>query len=323
MRTYHDSRLIYDCEKAMVPRDWKYPIKIICSWLLTFRYSMLLRSCRPVKRELKYRLVVGAIFKNEAPFLREWIEYHLLAGVEHFYLYNNFSDDGYSDILREYVASGIVDLIDWPVPQGQPSAYEDCFARCRNEGQWVAFIDIDEFIVPKYETNIADWLENYRRFSSVALYWRVFGTSGILSQPTGSLVTEQFTVCWDKLDSISKVVFNTDYEIADFGNLHQMSARIGRSIVPPVNEFGKYILFGIHRLGKSKSESTIQINHYWSKSYLYYVREKVSRGDAYFTLSPRNLEYFNFHEMKNIATDHTIWRYLIALKARMGMIPNE
>ena len=33
-----------------------------------------------------YDLAVVAIFKDEARYLKEWLDYHLLAGVEHFYL---------------------------------------------------------------------------------------------------------------------------------------------------------------------------------------------------------------------------------------------
>ena len=31
-----------------------------------------------------YDLAVVAIFKDEAPYLKEWLDYHLAAGVEHF-----------------------------------------------------------------------------------------------------------------------------------------------------------------------------------------------------------------------------------------------
>src|SRR4051812_43400023 len=63
----------------------------------------------------KYKLVACAIFQNETFFLREWIEYHRIVGVEHFYLYNNLSTDNYLEILQPYIAEGIVELFDWPV----------------------------------------------------------------------------------------------------------------------------------------------------------------------------------------------------------------
>ncbi|VFM99178.1 MAG: Glycosyltransferase family 92 [Candidatus Kentron sp. G] len=36
----------------------------------------------------RYFLVFATNFKDENTYLREWLEYHLLVGVEHFYLYD-------------------------------------------------------------------------------------------------------------------------------------------------------------------------------------------------------------------------------------------
>lgn len=57
-------------------------------------------------------VAICALFKNEAPFLREWIEYHLMIGVSHLYLYNNCSSDNYLAILKPYIKSGVVELFD-------------------------------------------------------------------------------------------------------------------------------------------------------------------------------------------------------------------
>ena len=38
-------------------------------------------------------LAICAIFRDEAPFLDEWIAFHRLMGVEHFFLYDNGSVD--------------------------------------------------------------------------------------------------------------------------------------------------------------------------------------------------------------------------------------
>jgi hypothetical protein len=50
------------------------------------------------KRELppvyfKYYLFIGAIIYNEAEYIAEWIEYHLLVGVQKFYIFDNESTD--------------------------------------------------------------------------------------------------------------------------------------------------------------------------------------------------------------------------------------
>ena len=44
-------------------------------------------------KQFKYFISVACIIKNEGPYLKEWIEYHKLIGVEHFYVYDNESSD--------------------------------------------------------------------------------------------------------------------------------------------------------------------------------------------------------------------------------------
>src|SRR5207248_10986601 len=57
-------------------------------------------------------LAICAIFKNEAPYLREWIEFHRLVGVSHFYLYRNGSTDDWEPVLRPYIGDGIATIVD-------------------------------------------------------------------------------------------------------------------------------------------------------------------------------------------------------------------
>ena len=57
-------------------------------------------------RQRKHRVALCLIFKNEAPFLKEWLDYHLALGVDHFYLYNNNSDDDFREVLRPYATGG-------------------------------------------------------------------------------------------------------------------------------------------------------------------------------------------------------------------------
>ena len=57
---------------------------------------------------MKGYLSVCAIYKNEARYLAEWLEFHLLAGVEHFFLYDNNSTDDHREVLAPYLRAGVV-----------------------------------------------------------------------------------------------------------------------------------------------------------------------------------------------------------------------
>ena len=56
-------------------------------------------------------LAVVAILKNEGAYLKEWLDYHLLAGVNHFYLYDNDSPDNQAEVVAPYVKAGLVDWV--------------------------------------------------------------------------------------------------------------------------------------------------------------------------------------------------------------------
>lgn len=140
------------------------------------------------KQQKKYTVAVCAIFKNESVFLKEWLEYHLLIGVEHFYLYNNFSEDNYQDILAPYIEKGQVTLTEWPVQFGQLPAYKDCFQKAKDETRWIAYIDLDEFICLRREQNIRNWIQKYDKYLAVYVNWKQFGTSGRLQHDDLSLI---------------------------------------------------------------------------------------------------------------------------------------
>ena len=94
-------------------------------------------------------LAIVAILKNEAPYLKEWLDYHLLAGVDHFYLYDNESPDNQAEVAAPYVEAGLVDYFPMPGKAMQMVAYNDAIKRFKFHCRYMAFIDGDEFIYPK------------------------------------------------------------------------------------------------------------------------------------------------------------------------------
>ncbi len=68
--------------------EWIYRSINLIMCILDIFYWMLL-SCARVKTNSgggKYYFSICAIFKDESLSIKEWIEYHKLIGVEHFYL---------------------------------------------------------------------------------------------------------------------------------------------------------------------------------------------------------------------------------------------
>src|SRR5262245_60313739 len=55
-------------------------------------------TCEVARTEI----AIAAIFCNEADYLKEWIEFHLMVGFDKLFLYNNNSSDNFLPILRPY-----------------------------------------------------------------------------------------------------------------------------------------------------------------------------------------------------------------------------
>jgi hypothetical protein len=270
-------------------------------------------------KNYKYSVSLCGIFKNEAKFLDEWIQFHLVVGIDHFYLYNNNSDDNYAEILKPYIEKGIVDLIDWPFSHSQMNAYQDCYNKHRDDTNWLTFIDVDEFICPISTDNIKSWLTSYKNYPGVAVYWKQFGSNGKLDHDKNELVIEQYTQCWPKPSVYSKMFCNMDFPIAKFKNPHIFKTKIFGIKIPPINQYKKIIALGIHRSSNFGS-STIQINHYWGKAHDIFVENKVNRTDVYNENSAEmgqlRKSLLKSHEAMCTNRDYTIQRFLLFTKLR-------
>jgi hypothetical protein len=131
-------------------------------------------------------LSVCAIFMDEAPHLREWIEFHRLVGVERFFLYDHDSTDDPARVLAPYVREGIVEVVDWPDrPPAQIRAYEHFLKRHRDASRWVAFIDLDEFLFSPTGRPVAEVLREFEDVPGVGVNWATFGSSGHRTRPPG------------------------------------------------------------------------------------------------------------------------------------------
>ncbi len=141
-----------------------------------------------------YELGIACIFKDSTAILKEWIEYHRMVGVDHFWLYNNYNTDNSIEILKPYIEEGLVELCNWPPIEefekqknkqkfrvhNHETANINAIKRALGKAKWVAFIDIDEFLLPMKEATVTECLEkHFSKAYAVYIHWRNFGTSGM------------------------------------------------------------------------------------------------------------------------------------------------
>jgi hypothetical protein len=215
---------------------------------------------RPRKRAPEHYLTACAIYRDEAPYLAEWIEFHRLVGFERFYLYDNRSEDKHLEVLAPYIDEGIVVVHDWNVPYvpGQTDAYEHAVATYGDEARWIACFDIDEFIFSPTYRPVSEVLTEYEQWPGVVVNAPRFGPSGHRAKPDGLVIESYLTHLRIGSDrTVKSIVDPAAVESArgsHLFNYHRRSA---------VDENG----YPVHQHAtKAPSFERLRINHYFWKS---------------------------------------------------------
>jgi hypothetical protein len=140
-------------------------------------------------------VVLCAIAKDEDDYLDEWIEYHLRIGADHIYLYDNNDQPRYYALAEIY--PGRLTVFHVPGRCMQMAAYEHFrqFARQLSPvgaPTWVAYIDIDEFIVIRGKTLPELLASHGPAAGALGLNWVLFGNNGHTTA-AGRSVLQRFT----------------------------------------------------------------------------------------------------------------------------------
>ena len=250
---------------------------------------------RNMSGELRHEVAICAIFREEAPFLADWIAFHRHVGVSKFFLYNNFSTDHFRDVLEPLVKDGSVILHDWPVEVGQLPAYRHCVKHHWRDARWIAFIDIDEFLFPADGGSLIDYLRTRQELPGVHVWQAFFGSAGHEKRPNLP-VPLAYTMRAPLWQTTIKTIANPR-QIYKPG-VHDMKFWTGKSRDNSGREFQR---------GQPPVLDGLRINHYWSRS-IEDLRQKVARGDAS-TAARRDLAWhLDFERTLNAEKDQSILR---------------
>ncbi len=254
----------------------------------------------------KHRLVIAAIFKDENPYLREWLEYHRHVGIGHFYLYDNDGGELARQILKPYRDRGIVTVHPWthldgtrfdgPTPLKQRNKNHVAFGHAvrhyRHLFDWILKIDLDEFIVPLEGDNVPDLLDRYdrNRIRGLRIPRINFGDNGHRTRPD-ALVTEAYT---------RREARYSDHK--DVGNSRFLDSQIWTN---SAHVWG-YRLTRRGRVVNEDEISELRVHHYYTKSLEEHLRrQNTSRG------RPQSVDgFFAKNEGRNEVEDRTMDRFL-------------
>ena len=151
-------------------------------------------------------MTLCTMVRNEAKYIREWVEFHSLLGVEKFTIFDNGSTDSLQEALNGTIAN--VHIIPWPPskwPSGNPhakqcqgysdgtihedfafawcqlAAFHECIQQERGHSRWIAGVDVDEFFMPVYDKlrlyTLSEVMLAYDHMHAINLQAFAYGTN--------------------------------------------------------------------------------------------------------------------------------------------------
>lgn len=223
----------------------------------------------------QYELVICNVFRNDAPYLKEWVDFHIKQGVDHFYLYDNFSTDHPDEVMKEYIDKGIVEIIPWNISHGthesfvrvQNQAFMDCIRRNKTKVKWCACIDTDEFLFCPDGKNLKKFLKGYKEVQCLCVEWLLYGTSGLSNVPPDEITKQLLLRAPDETFVTNKCIVRPK-KVVDCYNCHYFSVQDQTKCMNENKEF-----YNIEYCAKGtgmRANKKIRINHYFCRDQDYF-----------------------------------------------------
>ncbi len=272
------------------------------------------RAERALEERCRYDLTIACVFQDEAPYLKEWIEFHRMMGVQRFVLADDRSTDDFRSVLRPYIDAGEVELLSVPCPRRwrgrawiryQSATLRALCDQLRGVSRWLALVDVDEFIVPTEAGTLLELLREHEDLGGLYVRWEPFGTSYVERLAARDLLTDRMRLKWR------------------FTPGHDM---LGKSIVKPHRvrraDIHRCELLPGHAYADSnpgmQSESPrIKVHHYWSRDERFLLDVKLPRTARIkgWKLDAERIELCR--HLFNDVPDHGMQRFIPELRRRV------
>lgn len=243
--------------------------------------------------EFKYYCSICLIIRDESEYLKEWLDWHIGQGVEHFYIYDHDSKLPISEFIKTLSQDAqdkiTVHYFGGQHGNAQHEAYNDCLNRYRQESRWIGFIDADEMVRVKCGCTLPKLLKNYERYAGLFMRWIVYDANGQIEKSSAPL-RERFTrVASTNIDDgIGKTFVQP--MLIKYMLIHNGLVQDGFTVVDegcvPVKD-GEKALCG-------STDDLVCVDHYYTKSYEEWL-EKLRRGSCDPVFNRKYAEFFMYN----------------------------
>lgn len=221
-------------------------------------------------------VAIVAIVKNEEAYIAEWAGFHLRTGVRMFYIYDNGSTDTTVATLRQSLPAENLLVIPWNqqihgttsglILHNQVLAYAHAVANFGSDYRWMAFIDVDEFLVPKQASSLPEALTSLENHDNISLPWHMYGTSGHKTKPRGGVLENYVQRHRDPMSTLKGMCnFKCIVDPCRLTSLRVHSMSTNNQWIT-ANDIGKVTEIKHRHNREFYSSENIQLNHYYTRS---------------------------------------------------------
>ncbi|RLP25421.1 glycosyltransferase family 92 protein [Mesorhizobium sp. YM1C-6-2] len=236
----------------------------------------------------RHGVAIATVLRDEEHYIAEWVSFHRAVGVRHFFVYDDGSTDRTLQVLRDLLPQTELTTLPWrfamrDVSVGLPLnrqtlAFAHAILNFGGDFRWMAFIDADEFILPKSGRTIEEALSGAKGFPNISLPWHMFGTNGHKTRPAGP-VTRNYTLRARDPMSRMKNVMNfkcivDPCAVSEVSVHHFSTKEFGDKTA---NDDGKVVPLDKRKSPDFYSSRHLQLNHYYTRSEEEF-RRKIERG---------------------------------------------
>lgn len=271
-------------------------------------------------------IALAAIVKNEAHYLAEWIEFHLLLGVRHVFLYDNGSTDNSPEVLAPYIRDQLVTIIPWVNFSGslnpQALAYNHALTNFGPDFAWMAFIDVDEFLYPTKAESLDEAMQALSHLPGVSLPWICFGPSGHETRPQGLVIKNfveraAFPPRSDQYALIKYKAIVNPREIV--GGIWPHIFHTKQDGPTLINDRGQKFPHHRHKNLRYVTADHLRLHHYFTRSHEE-MRRKLNKGRVARRgkVQPNGLSRRFKHYLRHTEQDTVMLRFIPELERRLA-----
>jgi hypothetical protein len=213
-------------------------------------------------------LTLGAVVRDQEHYIKEWLAFYYLMGVERFVIVlHKCSDNTERQIKSLPFYSKCIQLFELQNDEQhiQMGVYEKIWEDFGKSTKWLLYIDTDEFMFPLKLNSLSELLHDYEDFSSLSVNQRMFGHSNLVTRPEG-LSIEKFIYTVHSINSPEdravKTVFQPQYLRALFSPHFQ----ICRTLPQVRSDKKPFILVNHFMSSEPPLQNIVRYNHYYTRS---------------------------------------------------------